>query len=77
MKEHLEKFPKDGSAGNEEASSLPATIAETEAELTSLAEKKMAAVESEDFDTADKLKARETALKDHLSKLKSDDKKEL
>merc|ERR1712051_549969 len=42
----------------------------TQAEITTLREKKAAAVEKEDFDLAHSLKAREQALAKHLEKLK-------
>mmetsp|Transcript_11705 Transcript_11705/g.34200 ORF Transcript_11705/g.34200 Transcript_11705/m.34200 type:complete len:915 (-) Transcript_11705:114-2858(-) len=69
---------KNSSASAQEAnlSSDPEAI---EKELASLREKKSAAVENEDFDTAHSLKQREQILVKHLEKLKADksDKSEL
>eukprot|EP00405_Crypthecodinium_cohnii_P018204 CAMPEP_0206462268 /NCGR_PEP_ID=MMETSP0324_2-20121206/25886_1 /ASSEMBLY_ACC=CAM_ASM_000836 /TAXON_ID=2866 /ORGANISM="Crypthecodinium cohnii, Strain Seligo" /LENGTH=901 /DNA_ID=CAMNT_0053934409 /DNA_START=315 /DNA_END=3020 /DNA_ORIENTATION=- len=56
---------------------LPETIEATEAELTALRQKKADAVEQEDFDTAQSLKGRESALSKHLEKLKGQEKTEL
>jgi len=50
---------------------LPVDAAATEEELTSLREKKAAAVENEDYDLAHKLKVREQVLAKHLEKLKA------
>jgi hypoxia up-regulated 1 len=61
----------DNSSKSDEET-LPQDAASIESELTSLQEKKMAAVENEDFDTAQSLKEREKVLKKQLEKLKSD-----
>jgi hypoxia up-regulated 1 len=58
---------KAGSKAKEEP--LPTDKKGTEDELAALRAKKAAAVEAEDFDTAQSLKAREDALKAHLQKL--------
>jgi hypothetical protein len=50
---------------------LPATVEDTEKELTAVREKKATAVEKEDFDTAHALKSREKALSDHLARLQA------
>lgn len=55
-----------------EEETLPQDAAAIESELASLQEKKMAAVENEDFDTAQSLKEREKVLKKQLEKLKAD-----
>uniref|UniRef100_A0A7S1M027 Uncharacterized protein n=1 Tax=Alexandrium catenella TaxID=2925 RepID=A0A7S1M027_ALECA len=57
------------SKGKEELSSDPAEI---QKELDGIREKKAAAVENEDFDTAGDLKVREKKLVKHLEKLKSE-----
>lgn len=62
----------EGKASKEEKADLPTDPAEIEKELAAIREKKAAAVENEDFDTAGDLKVREKVLVKQLEKLKSE-----
>eukprot|EP00933_Yihiella_yeosuensis_P025919 TRINITY_DN2010_c0_g1_i1.p1 TRINITY_DN2010_c0_g1~~TRINITY_DN2010_c0_g1_i1.p1 ORF type:complete len:918 (-),score=315.05 TRINITY_DN2010_c0_g1_i1:282-3035(-) len=76
-KPKAEKKKKDDKKGKDKddkkEDDLPKDVAAVEKELAELQEKKMKAVESEDFDAAHSLKQREKTLKDHLEKLKGSD----
>jgi len=71
-KPKADKSEKDDGAKEKEEVPLPETVEAAETELTALREKKAAAVEAEDFDTAHSLKQREQALVKHIEKLNSD-----
>ncbi|CAE8714382.1 unnamed protein product [Polarella glacialis] len=81
LKKPKEVKPKKGKASNAtsaddfakaEEPAVPGTVEEVEKELAELREKKIAAVENEDFDAAHVLKQREQALVKQLAKLKED-----
>lgn len=67
------KAPKVAKAPkSKDGAALPVTVEATQTELAAVREKKVAAVEKEDFDAAHKLKNREKTLVDHLAKLQTD-----
>ncbi|CAE8610847.1 unnamed protein product [Polarella glacialis] len=81
LKKPKEVKPKKGKASNAtsaddsataEEPAVPGTVEEVEKELAELREKKIAAVENEDFDAAYVLKQREQALVKQLANLKED-----
>eukprot|EP00747_Dinoflagellata_sp_TGD_P192886 gnl/TRDRNA2_/TRDRNA2_58371_c0_seq1.p1 gnl/TRDRNA2_/TRDRNA2_58371_c0~~gnl/TRDRNA2_/TRDRNA2_58371_c0_seq1.p1 ORF type:complete len:945 (+),score=325.23 gnl/TRDRNA2_/TRDRNA2_58371_c0_seq1:137-2836(+) len=64
-----ESEPEAATSAEEDEKPLPEDAAEAEKELASLREEKNKAVEDEDFDKAQALKAREKKLVDHIAKL--------